>query len=215
MKLLTNQRNSLQANHSSSRCQPIIFHDFVTAAQHEIALKEEQQPGGVSRAKPRLRQRPFRQLEAFMLGNTAGPLKASPNSIRPILINNEHFQGLFARSPAHLISQLTQPSVDVWRIAISNPAAHTRIASVGVETGVACVNVPNMCCCKASAHRPPLLSKLSTRVRATSSEDSQTVLQTESRCCVSSVPRGRIWTRFICRCCSPDTPNAALAVAVR
>eukprot|EP00752_Nemacystus_decipiens_P017125 g15340.t1 len=40
------------------------------------------------------RPRPFRQLETFMLGNHGGPLKTSPNSITPIPINNEHFEGL-------------------------------------------------------------------------------------------------------------------------
>lgn len=29
-----------------------------------------------------------------MLGNDAGPLRASPNSIVPIPINNQHFEGL-------------------------------------------------------------------------------------------------------------------------
>lgn len=51
----------------------------------------EGQPRPTARAQ---RQRPFRQLETFMLGNEGGPLKASPNSIAPIPINNEHFEGL-------------------------------------------------------------------------------------------------------------------------
>lgn len=40
------------------------------------------------------KQRPFRQLETFMLGNSSGPLKASPNTIAPIPIDNQHFEGL-------------------------------------------------------------------------------------------------------------------------
>eukprot|EP00903_Cladosiphon_okamuranus_P011548 g10871.t1 len=46
------------------------------------------------RSRPQRPPRPFRQLETFILGNDGGPLKASPNSIAPIPINNQHFEGL-------------------------------------------------------------------------------------------------------------------------
>lgn len=75
-----------------------------------------------------------------MLGNTDGPLKASPNSIVPIPIDNQHFKGLQEQDLIHIciIASFDCPWRELRRPAFffkAPPKKHTRAGTIDQNDG--------------------------------------------------------------------------------